>query len=169
MYHIRKAEKNDCSLINTLALQVWEPTYGKLLSSEQLEYMFDRMYSIPSLKNQMESGHIYYILYNDEKPVGYLSIEKESKDIFHLQKIYVLPGEQGSGAGKLLIQKAEQHVTENAETSICFIELNVNRENKAVDFYRKMGFVVDRQGDFDIGNGFYMNDYIMKKTISVKM
>ena len=45
------------------------------------------------------------------------------------------------------------------------IELNVNRYNKAQGFYLKHGFQIRRQGDFEIGNGYYMNDYIMGKTI----
>ena len=43
----------------------------------------------------------------------------------------------------------------------CVMELNVNRDNKAVTFYEHMGMHKDRQGDFPIGNGFFMNDYIM--------
>ncbi|MCL1942588.1 MAG: GNAT family N-acetyltransferase [Candidatus Azobacteroides sp.] len=168
MYTVRKAEKQDCGLIHDLAGQVWEPTYGNILSKEQVDYMFDRMYSVPSLENQMDNGHTYYILYHDEKPAGYLSIERERKDLFHLQKIYILPDQQRNGGGKLLIEKAEQHVTEHAETPVCTIELNVNRNNKAVGFYKKRGFVIDREGDFDIGNGFYMNDYVMKKTVRIR-
>ena len=42
----------------------------------------------------------------------------------------------------------------------CRIELNVNRENPAVGFYEHIGMTRDRQGDFPIGKGFYMNDYI---------
>ena len=41
------------------------------------------------------------------------------------------------------------------------IELNVNRNNPAINFYSRFGFKILRQGDFHIGNGFYMNDYIM--------
>jgi len=41
------------------------------------------------------------------------------------------------------------------------IELNVNRNNKAVSFYEHLGMKIARQGDFPIGKGFYMNDYIM--------
>ena len=40
------------------------------------------------------------------------------------------------------------------------MELNVNRENPATGFYEYIGMIRDRQGDFPIGNGFYMNDYI---------
>ena len=41
------------------------------------------------------------------------------------------------------------------------IELNVNRYNKAVDFYRHIGIQVIHEEDYPIGNGFYKTDYIM--------
>ena len=43
----------------------------------------------------------------------------------------------------------------------CLMELNVNRGNKALLFYERMGMRKLREGDFPIGNGYYMNDYIM--------
>lgn len=33
--------------------------------------------------------------------------------------------------------------------------------HKAVKFYERMGMRKLREGDFEIGGGFYMNDYIM--------
>lgn len=41
------------------------------------------------------------------------------------------------------------------------VELNVNRKNPALSFYRHMGMTIASSGDFDIGNGYFMNDYIM--------
>jgi hypothetical protein len=41
----------------------------------------------------------------------------------------------------------------------------VNRYNKARAFYEKLGFVVIDEKDFDIGNGYFMNDYVMEKKI----
>ena len=35
------------------------------------------------------------------------------------------------------------------------------RNNKALQFYEHMGMRKLREGDFPIGNGYYMNDYIM--------
>ena len=43
----------------------------------------------------------------------------------------------------------------------CRMELNVNRENPALGFYQHMGMKKVREEDTHIGNGFYMNDYIM--------
>ena len=43
----------------------------------------------------------------------------------------------------------------------CMMELNVNRRNRALHFYERMGMRRLREGDFPIGDGYYMNDYIM--------
>jgi predicted lactoylglutathione lyase len=45
------------------------------------------------------------------------------------------------------------------------ISLNVNKFNKAVSFYKKIGFVVASEEDLDIGNGYLMEDYKMEKVI----
>jgi len=41
----------------------------------------------------------------------------------------------------------------------------VNRNNVAKDFYEKFGFIVIKEEDLDIGNGYFMNDYVMQKNI----
>ena len=43
----------------------------------------------------------------------------------------------------------------------CEMHLNVNRNNKALQFYQHLGMEKVAEGDFHIGNGYYMNDYIM--------
>jgi ribosomal protein S18 acetylase RimI-like enzyme len=45
------------------------------------------------------------------------------------------------------------------------LQLQVNRYNKAKDFYNKLGFTVIEETDFDIGNGYFMNDYVMEKKL----
>ncbi len=42
------------------------------------------------------------------------------------------------------------------------VRLQVNRQNmKAINFYFKMGFVIEQVADFDIGDGYFMNDFVM--------
>ena len=41
------------------------------------------------------------------------------------------------------------------------IELNVNKFNSAVNFYKHLGMRILLEEDFPIGNGFYKTDYIM--------
>ena len=79
---------------------------------------------------------------------------------YHLQKLYVLPAYQGKQLGKLLFGQAITAIRE-LHPHPCRMLLNVNRHNKALTFYQKMGMTKVDEGDFDIGNGYYMNDYIM--------
>ena len=80
--------------------------------------------------------------------------------MFHLQKIYVLPDQQGKHYGQALYKKAIEAIKE-IHPEPCQMRLNVNRNNKALTFYEHMGMKMIDQGDFPIGHGYYMNDYIM--------
>ena len=160
MFTIRQAQADDCLLINQLAANVFPATYKDILSQEQLEYMFDWMYAPQNIRKQMEEGHVYFIAYEECEPCGYLSVQQEEENLFHLQKIYVLPAFQKAHAGNYLFHEAIKYITK-VHPAPCRMELNVNRNNKAVGFYERMGMKIAREGDFHIGNGYYMNDYIM--------
>ena len=162
MFEIRKATLEDIPLINELAWIVFPHTYKELLSPGQIEFMMDWMYSPANLKKQMtEDGHTYFIAYERDEPAGYLSIQPEGEHTYHLQKIYVLPSFQGKKLGKQLFNHAIEAIKE-LHPEPCQMRLNVNRYNtKAVDFYFRMGMKKVFEGDFDIGHGYLMTDYIM--------
>ena len=162
MFEIRKATLEDISLINELAWIVFPHTYKELLSQGQIEFMMDWMYSPTNLRKQMtEDGHIYFLAYEGNEPAGYLSIQPEGEHTYHLQKIYVLPSFQGKELGKQLFNQAIKAIKE-LHPEPCQMRLNVNRYNtKAVDFYFRMGMKKVFEGDFDIGHGYLMTDYIM--------
>ena len=165
MFKIRKATLEDIEMINRLAWIVFPHTYKEILSPEQMEYMMDWMYSPENLHKQMtEDGHIYYLAFEGDEPAGYLSIQPEGEHTYHLQKIYVLPSFQGKKLGKLLFEQAIKAIKE-LHPEPCQMRLNVNRQNKALTFYEKMGMKKVDEGDFHIGNGYYMNDYIMELDI----
>ena len=132
------------------------------LTPEQIEYMMHWMYDEASLRRQMtKEGHVYFIIHVEGEPAGYVSVRPEDAGVFHLEKIYVLPDFQGCHCGSALFRHAVAYVRRVCPEARA-IELNVNRQNPALGFYRRMGMRIDREGDFDIGNGFYMNDYIMR-------
>ena len=163
MIEIRKATLGDSALIHRLAWDIFPATYRQILSPEQIDYMMEWMYSMDALHRQMtDEGHVYLIAYDGggKQAVGYVSIRPDGADIFHLEKIYVLPSMQGTGCGRRLFESAVDCVR-SVHPEPFTVELNVNRENPALGFYRHMGMHEERRGDFPIGNGFYMNDYIM--------
>ena len=60
------------------------------------------------------------------------------------------------GIGKALFE----HVFGNLKQIT--IRLTVNRQNyKAVNFYFRLGFTIEKIIDIDIDNGFLMNDFVM--------
>lgn len=165
-YDIICAGPEDMMLVHDMAEVVFRHTYRDILSGEQMEYMMDWMYSSASLRRQLEEGHVYYIAYRDGRPCGYVSVQHDGfteggRMLFHLHKIYVMPSEQGSGLGRLLFETAMDHIRKECGGFPAAVELNVNRNNAAIGFYLHLGLKILRQGDFHIGNGFYMNDYIM--------
>lgn len=157
----RVATVDDIPLIRDIAWKTFPETYKDILTPQQSDYMMEWMYSPESLLKQIaEEGHHFILAYKGDACLGYVSVERQGDTLFHLQKIYVLPTAQGLGAGQFLFGQAKAYV-KSVCPEPCRMELNVNRYNKALHFYERMGMRRDREGDFPIGNGYYMNDYIM--------
>ncbi len=157
------ADEKDIRSIQNLARVTFPATYSPIISAEQIDFMMDMMYSETVLRRELEGGVTFLMLLADGTPAGFVSFGKQDDEgLFHLHKIYLLPDFQGLGYGREMFLKAEHEM--RAQGAKAF-ELNVNRHNKALDFYKKMGMSIDRSGDFDIGGGFYMNDYIMRKEL----
>lgn len=163
MYKITTATVNDIPLIRELTFKVWPQTYASIISEEQIDYMLEMMYSQQSLEQQMRNGAQFIFLSDESEAVGFASFQEISKGVFKLHKLYILPSEQGNGAGKFMIDFITGIVQKNKGTSI---QLQVNKYNKAKMFYQKLGFVVIKEAEFDIGNGYVMDDYVMEKRIN---
>ena len=165
MITIRIATINDIPLIRHMAEQVFPETYKHIITPEQCDYMMDMMYSEESLRRQITvEHHVYQLLFADGEAAGYVSVQPIESDLYELQKIYVLPRFQGRHLGKTLFSAAVSLVKQ-WHPDACRIFLHVNRYNKAKAFYEHLGLKVTKQGDYDIGNGYFMNDYIMEKHI----
>jgi len=159
---IREATAADIHLIHTLAHAVWSITYEHILSSAQLQYMLALIYSEAALQNQFNEGHHFLIVEEDGTAVAFADYSLLKNDVYKLNKIYVLPHQQGKGTGKFLIDAVIDKVKQANGSSLL---LNVNRHNKAKAFYEYLGFKVIGEEDIDIGKGFFMNDYVMQKTL----
>jgi len=154
---IRQATESDIETIQSIAKITWAVTYD-FLPVGQMEFMLDWMYSTTSLQQQMQNGHHFFVALVDEIIVGFASVSKQDESISKLNKLYVLPTTQKTGAGKALLQRVISFAQENEAKEI---QLQVNRNNNAKDFYIKHGFTILYEADFEIGNGYFMNDYVM--------
>ena len=162
---IRRATDADIALLHELGDVAFRDAYKRILTPAQIDYMMEWMYSPDSIRRQMAEGHVWFICERRGVPVGYVSVQPQGvaddgRPLWHLQKLYVVPELKGDGIGGSLFRHALAFMrTESG--GACHVELNVNRANTAVGFYRRMGMKILRQGDFPIGGGFFMNDYIM--------
>lgn len=156
------ASEKDARLIRLLALQIWPKTYAEILSPDQIDYMMNMMYTEDAIRTQMQKDHRFIIVYDADMPVGFAAYGAIEPSIYKLFKIYLMQSEQGKGKGKFIIQ---QIINDIATRGAVALQLNVNRYNKAKLFYEKLGFNVVRTEDIDIGNGYFMNDYIMEKAV----
>lgn len=164
---IIKAESEHIAVIKKIATKTWAITYGNILSQEQISYMLDMMYSDAALKKQMiEQKHSFFLIKSKESDdyKGFVSCEvnynNQPKTKIH--KLYVLPQSQVSGLGKALVNQAIK-VAKIADNYA--LTLNVNKFNKSIGFYRRVGFTIVGEEDIDIGNGYLMEDYILEKQL----
>jgi ribosomal protein S18 acetylase RimI-like enzyme len=161
--NIRRANEADIPLIRDLSLRVWPQTYSTILSADQVDYMMKLMYSESALQDQMKQKNEFIIVNDGRDPVGFASFSLIAPGVFKLHKIYLLPSMQGKGFGKFVINEIIKAIARHGGKAL---QLNVNRNNKARDFYEKMGFEILGEEDIDIGNGYFMNDYVMEKKIA---
>jgi len=159
---IRNAFVEDIPLIRELTFKVWPQTYAALLSPEQISYMLDLMYSESSLLRQMNEGSQFILVYDNDDPCGFAAFYETKSFVFKLDKLYILLSQQGKGTGKFVIDHIIDEIKKKGTTAL---QLQVKRDNKARHFYEKIGFNVIAEKDFDIGNGFFMNDYVMEKKL----
>ena len=157
---LRKIETEEASIIQSLAHRTWPTTFNKILSPEQISYMLNWMYDVDILQQQISEGHQFWLI-EKEFPLGFMGIELHHPSAYSLKihKLYVLPEEQGQGWGRMLVNKAIEIAQTN---SIPSIELNVNRFNASVGFYKHIGFEVVKEENIDIGAGFWMEDFVME-------
>jgi GNAT superfamily N-acetyltransferase len=173
---ITPAGLNDRALIRSISERTWPSTYGHIISQEQIDFMLDWMYSDDSLATQMNTGCEFYIANLNGADIGFCSVSPDDEKVeeeknstekseelrsHKLNKLYVLPSAQGTGAGKALLNQAIA-VARAAGSSSIFLQ--VNKHNNAYRFYLKQGFIKETEFKFDIGNGFYMDDYVMRLT-----
>lgn len=161
---IRELKSTELHIVQELAYRIWPSTFASILSPVQIDYMLAWMYDLKTLEQQQREGHRFFCYENNSgTPIGFLAVAP-SEDTHRLKvhKLYVLPEYHSQGIGKLLLEKAFSY----AKTlKLSHVYLNVNRYNKAVSFYQKMGMQIIKEEDIAIGNSFYMEDYVFEKEV----
>ncbi len=156
-FKLVNAQSSDAALIAELAAKIWQQHYPAIIGQKQVDYMLHLLYSEEALRKQMGEGQAFFIIEIGSAAAGYLSVSNKGEGNYFLHKFYIDQEHQAKGLGKAVF----------AETTRLFSDLQkwtltVNRKNyKSINFYFRNGFVIDSVADFDIGNGYFMEDFVM--------
>jgi diamine N-acetyltransferase len=155
----------DFETLARLAETIWRAHYTRIISNAQIDYMLAARYTPDKLRPYLNADNRWLVLLrSDSKAIGYCSYAlTENSGEMKLEQLYLLPELHGKGLGKLMLR----HVEEQARVRGCrTLLLQTNKRNDiAIAFYRKAGFVVREEAVFDVGGGFVMDDYVMEKAL----
>jgi GNAT superfamily N-acetyltransferase len=154
----------EIAIIQALADDIWHRYYPGIISAEQIDYMLAHGYSHHALMRFVTQADAGLALAEvDGRPVGFAAWYRVNDGTTKLDKLYVLPERHGSGIGRALIE----YVAASARAwGASALTLNVNRNNAgAIRAYERCGFAIRERGDFPIGNGFVMEDYVMTRAL----
>jgi ribosomal protein S18 acetylase RimI-like enzyme len=157
--HLQKALVTNTPLIHSLATSIWWKHYPAIIGEEQVKYMLGKMYSLEALEHQIKTGaQQFFLLMEDDLPLGFISYEEKHNDEGFIHKFYILDNKQRKGCGTAAFNLLLAEFPD-ADT----IRLQVNRQNyQAINFYFKVGFSIEEVADFNIGDGYFMNDFILQ-------
>lgn len=163
---LRKANDSELSEIAVMAERIWKIYYSEFISMEQIIYMLNKFYSINSMLDQVKHGQNFYFIEHENQVKGFTSMSKDEEGNYFIHKLYIDPIHHASKIGSEVIVCLESLMNIDNLKGETFVTLTVNRENfKAINFYFKNGFKIDKVENFDIGEGYFMTDFVMKKQI----
>lgn len=149
--------------VKSIAHRTWPSTFSQILTKEQIDYMLEGMYALDTLQSLVKDKGHHYVLAKDETDyLGFCSYEHDSNQSnkTKIHRIYLLPETQGKGLGRLLINYVVDQARKKNQAAIY---LNVNKFNeKAIQFYERIGMRKAKEEVIDIGNGFVMDDFVME-------
>jgi diamine N-acetyltransferase len=113
MIKVKSANSNsDFIVIESLANIIWRAHYTTIIGKPQVDYMLKKFQSVAAIAEQVKNGYEYFILEYNKKPVGYISIKKETDALF-LSKFYVLSDYRGKNIGKEALLFVEEQARTN--------------------------------------------------------
>ena len=117
---IKRLAVSEISIVQEIAAVAWPVTFKDILSSRQIDYMLDMMYSEASLIQQFNSDCIFFVLYEEKIPKGFASVQKINKRYTAVSRLYLLVIEICSvlcchcvATVVLLVKEPNLHITIN--------------------------------------------------------
>lgn len=162
MDFVRLIEKDEqIKEMSLMATEIVREHYDPIIGVEQNDYMLEMFQSEDAIRKQLDHGYRYYFVREGERNVGFMAFFPRDNAMY-LSKLYLYKSERGKGFARHMVDFVREEAGNEGLTGV---ELNVNKGNPSCLIYEKMGFKMIRAEKNDIGNGFYMDDYVYRLEI----
>jgi len=155
---------DDIEVVANLAREIWSQHFTSIIGESQVEYMLTNFQSSAAITTQINNGSEYYLAKTESGCIGYLGLNPDFyQNKMMLSKIYVKYSSRRKGVGQSLLNFVEKECVLRGFSSV---SLTVNKFNHdAIAWYKWRGFMIIDKVKKDIGDGFFMDDYLMEKII----
>ena len=159
---VRLGDEAEIEALSRLATAIVREHFDPLIGKAQNDYMLKKFQSVPAICGQLRSGYRYFFACADSgERIGFLAFYPKGEALY-LSKFYLVRQERGKGHSRRMLSFI---ASEARRLGLRAIELNVNKDNDAVEAYRKLGFKAIRREVNDIGRGFVMDDIVFRLDI----
>ncbi|SDK56803.1 Ribosomal protein S18 acetylase RimI [Paenibacillus sp. OK060] len=167
---IRACSREDLQKLQEISIETFHDTFKDQNSPDNMRAYLERAFNAKQLEDELSNScsDIFFVYYNKEL-AGYLKVNREgaqseqmSDASLEIERIYIRKKFQMHGLGKYLLNKAMETALEHQKKEVW---LGVWEKNdNAIAFYKKMGFVQTGSHSFYMGDEEQI-DFIMVKTL----
>lgn len=168
--NIKKGTLEDLYTLQEISYETFNETFKDQNSSQNMSAYLEKAFNLKQLEKELSNvaSQFFFVYFNNEV-AGYLKVntndaqsEEMGDESLEIERIYIKGEFQKHGLGKYLLNKSIEIAMEHNKKKIW---LGVWEKNEnAIAFYEKMGFVQTGVHSFYMGDEEQM-DFIMIKTL----
>lgn len=168
--NIKKGTLEDLYTLQEISYETFNETFKDQNSSQNMSAYLEKAFNLKQLEKELSNvaSQFFFVYFNNEV-AGYLKVntndaqsEEMGDESLEIERIYIKGEFQKHGLGKYLLNKSIEIAMEHNKKKIW---LGVWEKNEnAIAFYKKMGFVQTGVHSFYMGDEEQM-DFIMIKTL----
>ncbi|GLI04595.1 spermidine/spermine N(1)-acetyltransferase [Paenibacillus tyrfis] len=168
---IKKCAFEDLRKLQEISYETFDETFKDQNSPENMNAYLERAFNLKQLEQELShSSSQFFFVYCNHEVAGYLKVnindaqsEEMGDESLEIERIYIKSKFQKHGLGKYLLNQAIEIALECNKKKIW---LGVwERNENAIAFYEKMGFVQTGAHSFYMGDEEQI-DFIMTKTLN---
>ena len=145
--------------LSQMAWDIWTEYYNTFITGDDIEYILRTFQSEEAVRQQIMDGYLYSYIMDGDIKAGYICFKLEGDSIF-MSKYYVSKDFRGKGLGSKAL---DEMLDIGRELNMRRAHLRVNRFNHlSISVYKHKGFIITKEEKVDIGNGYFMDDYLME-------